>query len=107
MLGLFIFLYFFKVYKNRCRFAILNKGPHNRWVLKITIVADLLNSPIGAIYFGLLIVSCDCNITTSISRAFSNSSRQVYIMPTKRRRQLKSARGFSVAKLWHVLTFYG
>ena len=30
-------------------------------------VADLLNSPTGAIHFRLLITSCDCNITTSVS----------------------------------------
>lgn len=26
-------------------------------------VADILNSPTGAIYFGLQIMSCDCHIT--------------------------------------------
>ena len=31
------------------------------------ILAELLNCPTGAINFGLLIASCDCNITTSIS----------------------------------------
>ncbi len=29
-------------------------------------MADLLISPISTIYFGLLIRSCDCNITTSV-----------------------------------------
>ena len=31
-------------------------------------VAELLNCPTDAIHFGLLIASCDCNITTSVSR---------------------------------------
>ncbi len=31
-------------------------------------VAELLNCPTNAIHFGLLIASCDCNITTSVSR---------------------------------------
>ena len=40
-------------------------------------VADRLISPTGDIHFGLLIASCDCNITTSVSRACSSSSKQV------------------------------
>ena len=36
-------------------------------------VADLLNSPTGAIHFRLIIASCDCNITTSVSRVHSSS----------------------------------
>ena len=33
-------------------------------VLSIAMVAELLNYPIGAIYFGLVIASCDYHITT-------------------------------------------
>ena len=33
----------------------------------LCMVAELLNCPTSTIHFGLLIASCDCNITTSIS----------------------------------------
>ena len=38
----------------------------------ISMVAEPLNSPTGAIHFGLEIASCDCNITEQVAAAAKN-----------------------------------